>query len=77
MININWDEYKYFKATNDSTKDNFTILIEFLKSFYNMSNIYDLYNTLSQDSLSVMMLDKRDITDAVSLEKYILKQNVI
>jgi len=75
MVNINWEEYKHFKSTNGSSRDNFVILLEFLKSFYNISNVYDLHDTLTNDSLSAMMLEKRDITNASSLEKYISKIN--
>lgn len=73
MIKINWDDYKHFKTTAHSKGDNFDILLEFLKSYYNMTSPLDLYETLSADELALMMLQKREIMDAASLEHYIFQ----
>ncbi len=72
MVNINWDEFKVFKQ--DSHKDdNFTILLDFIKSYYNMMSPMDIYDTLAYDDTGKMMLKKRDIVDAESLETYLFK----
>jgi len=72
MIKIDWDEYKEHKQYS-VRKDNFEILLEFIKSFYNITNPTDIYNILSADDIASMMLEKRKIKDAEDLEHYLLK----
>ncbi|QSZ42443.1 hypothetical protein GJV85_10090 [Sulfurimonas aquatica] len=72
MATINWDEYKEHKKY--STKDdNFDMLLEFIKSYYNMSSPNEIYKMLTDDSIAQMMLDKRSINDAETLENYLYK----
>jgi hypothetical protein len=73
MVAINWNEFKEFKKHRHGQNDNFSELLEFIKSYYNMSNPNDIYETLKNDDLSEMMLEKRDITDAEGLESYLFK----
>jgi len=72
MIKIDWDEFKSYKQQhlNVKGKDNFTLLYEFIKSYYNFSSYYDIYDMLRHDELSSMMLDKRDINSVEALERY-------
>ena len=72
MVKINWDEYKEFKKYAHSD-DNFGVLLSFMKSYYNMINPVDIYDSLAADGLGEMMLEKRSITDAEGLEKYLFK----
>ncbi|WP_457749908.1 hypothetical protein [Sulfurimonas sp.] len=72
MADINWAEYKEYKKYT-TKKDNFAILLDFVKSYYNMTNPFDMFDMLSEDETAKMMLDKRNITDAEKLENYILK----
>lgn len=72
MVNINWDEFKIFKQ-HSHKEDNFTILLDFIKSYYNMNNPTDVYDTLVNDDTAKMMLDKRDIVDAEGLETYLFQ----
>lgn len=72
MIRINWDDYKEYKH-HSNKEDNFEILLDFFKSFYNLTNPYDIYDSLAEDDLGKMMLDKRDISDAEDMENYLLK----
>ncbi|MBA3025789.1 MAG: hypothetical protein FP820_05185 [Sulfurimonas sp.] len=72
MIRINWDEYKEYKR-HSHKEDNFEILLDFFKSFYNVVNPYDIYDSLAEDDLGKMMLEKRDIRDAEDMENYLLK----
>jgi hypothetical protein len=72
MIKINWDEYKEFKKYSNKD-DKFVILLDFIKSYYNMHNPSDIYDVLISDELASMMLQKRDIVDAEALENYIFK----
>ena len=72
MIKINWDEYKEHKKYS-VRDDNFEILLEFMKSFYNMSSPIDMYEVFVADDIASMMLQKRDIKDAEDLENYLFK----
>lgn len=72
MIRINWDDFKEYKR-HSHKEDNFEILLDFFKSFYNLSNPYEIYESLAEDELSKMMLDKRSINDAEDMENYLLR----
>ncbi|WP_304544250.1 hypothetical protein [Sulfurimonas microaerophilic] len=67
-MNIDWDAYKEHKQYS-VRNDNFEITLEFMKSYYNMTNPYDIFDALKEDDIGQMMLNKRNITDAVALEK--------
>ncbi|MDH4945133.1 hypothetical protein [Sulfurimonas sp. C5] len=71
-MTIDWDAYKDHKQYS-VRKDNFEITLEFLKSYYNMTNPYDVFDALKEDDIGSMMLNKRNITDAAGLER-ILEQ---
>lgn len=72
MAKINWDEYKEYKKYS-AKKDNFVILIDFIKSYYNMTNPFDIYDVLSSDETAELMLLKRNIQDAEGLENFMFK----
>ena len=69
MIDINWSEYKEYKKYS-TKKDNFAILLDFIKSYYNITNPFDIFEILGADETAKMMLNKRNITDAEKLENY-------
>ena len=71
--NIDWKEFKAFRATSTKEQDNFNTLIAFLKSYYNMFSALDIYETLKNDDTAQMMLEKRDITDAEGMQDYLFK----
>jgi hypothetical protein len=71
--NIDWDEFKSFRLTSTKEQDNFLMMLDFLKSYYNLFSIYDIYDTLLNDDTTKMMLDKRDITSAEALESFLFK----
>ena len=73
MVRINWDEFKEFRAHRNSQDDNFTTLVYFMKSYYNMSSPVDVYESLANDDLALMMLEKRDINSAEELESFMFK----
>ena len=73
MLTINWTEYKEYKK-HTNKQDNFEILLDFMKSYYNMSNPRDIFDTLNADDTASMMLDKRDIMDAEALETFLFKR---
>ena len=74
MVKINWDEYKIYKK-GSRKDDNFEILLDFIKSYYNMIGVFAIYDILISDDLAKMMLEKRDIKDADDLENHIYKAN--
>ncbi|MDX1295564.1 MAG: hypothetical protein R3302_04820 [Sulfurimonadaceae bacterium] len=75
MVTINWDQYKEYKSMRENPHgyDNFMMLLEFMRSFYNMHSVYDIYDTLYNDELARMMLEKRDISEPEQLEDYLFK----
>lgn len=71
-MTIDWDAYKEHKQ-HSVRDDNFEIALEFMKSYYNMTNPDDIYNALNEDDIGRMMLDKRNINDAAGLESLLYK----
>jgi len=71
-MTIDWDAFKSFKheQIDHKAKDNFTLLYDFIKSYYNMTSYFDIYDLLRQDALSIMMLQKRQIDSAEALERF-------
>ena len=76
MAKINWDEYKTYKYERDDkeTLDNFEILLEFLRSFYNKTSSFEVFDMLENDPLGQMMLDKREISRPDELEEYLYRK---
>lgn len=74
-MNINWNDFKEYKASRDDINalDNFQVLLEFIRSYYNIQGAYETFDLLNADALAQMMLQKRDITQAEELEKYLFK----
>lgn len=73
MITINWDEFKIYKQHSGIQGDNFETLLNFLKSYYNMTSPTEMYDTMANDDIAPMMLEKRDMTCAADLEKHLYK----
>jgi hypothetical protein len=74
MVKISWDGYKDFKAERNSKDDNFTTLIHFMKSYYNVTSPSDIFESFESDELARMMLEKRDIKSADELESFLLNK---
>jgi len=70
VVSIDWDEYKEYKQFSVRS-ENFEILIDFLKSYYNLVNPVDMFETMQADEIAQMMLQKRDISDPASLENFL------
>lgn len=70
MVRINWDEFKEYKRGN-SSEDKFGVLLGFMKSYYNMHSPFEIYDSLRDDDLAKMMMEKRDIKDPEDLENYL------
>ena len=73
MIQINWDEFKEYKR-HSHKEENFEILLDFIRSYYNMTNPADIYESLANDTLAQMMLEKHDINDDEALENYLFRK---
>ncbi len=73
MVKINWDGYKDFKKHANVKDDNFIILVHFMKSYYNMSSPRDLFESMANDELARMMLEKREIKSSAELENFLSK----
>ena len=63
MVNIDWAEFKEFRK-HSHRENNFDMLIDFVKSYYNMIGALDIYDTIRMDDTGKMMLDKRNIKTA-------------
>ncbi len=76
MSKINWDEYKKYKKemANREESDNFKLLLEFLRSFYNKNSPFEVFDILDEDEIGKMMLQKRDILRPEDLEDYLYKK---
>lgn len=73
MITINWEEFKIFKQSSHKKDDNFEVLLDFLKSFYNMTNPREMFETMMEDELASRMLDKREMYSALTLAEHLYK----
>ena len=76
MSKINWEEFKVFKRDFKSKNnlDNFELLLEFLRSYYNKTSSFEVFDMLNSDSLSQMMLEKRDISTPEHLEDILYRK---
>ena len=70
MVKINWDEFKEYKVHNPN-RENFDLVISFMRSYYNMTSPMDMYDSLAVDGLGQMLLEKKDIRSVEDLEDYI------
>ena len=76
MSKINRDEYKKYKQESNHLKglDNFEILLEFLRSYYNKTSSFAVFDMLDDDELGKMMLEKRELFMPEHLEDYLYKR---
>ena len=76
MSKINWDEFKRYKQEHPNFKDlnNFEIVLEFLRSFYNKTSSFEVFDMLNDDELGKMMLDKHKVSQPEHLEDILNKR---
>lgn len=72
LIKIDWDEYKEHKKLSVRTHK-LEMVIEFLKSYYNMNNPSDVYQTLRADDIGQMLLEKYKIKNDIDLEDILFR----
>lgn len=73
MIEINWEEFKFFKQYSTKKGDNFETLLDFLKSYYKMTSTKEMFETMINDDIAQMMLRKREMHTLEDLEKHLYK----
>ena len=73
MVSINWEEFKIFKISSSKKGDNFEVLLDFLKSFYNITSPKELFETMLEDDTAQLMLRKREFHSVEDLEKHLFK----
>mgnify|MGYP006921596904 FL=1 len=73
MTEIDWSEFKFFKQYSNKKDDNFEVLLDFLKSYYKMTSIKEIYETIANDDVAELMLKKRDIDSAEALERHLFR----
>ncbi len=71
--NIDWAAFKEFRQNTIKDKDNFMMLIDFLKSYYNLFSVQEIYDTLVNDETAKMMLEKRELNSLESFETFLFK----
>ena len=69
MVEISWEEFKEYKKYS-VVDDKFLILLDFMKSFYNLTNPIELFEIFQDDPLAEIMLKKRDIKTPEELESF-------
>ena len=72
LIRIDWDEYKEHKKMT-VRENKLEIVLEFLKSYYNMTNPSDVYETMKADDIGGMLLERYEINSDVDLEDILFK----
>lgn len=73
MVAIDWEEFKEFKRFSQE-QDKLKQTVEFIKSYYNISTVYDLFEMLKDDAIGEMLLNKREISDPEDLENFMFKR---
>jgi len=73
LIEINWEEFKFFKQYSTKKGDNFETLLDFLKSYYKMTSTKEMFETMINDDVAQMMLRKREMHTLEDLEKHLYK----
>lgn len=72
LVRIDWAEYKeHKKMSNRESK--LEIILEFFKSYYNMTNPSDMYESLKADDIGQMMLEKYNVKNDIDLENILFK----
>ena len=71
-IEIDWEEYKEFKE-HSHRKDKLHIVLDFIRSYYNINNPSDIFDMLRVDNVGQMFLERKDIKSAEDLETFMFK----
>ena len=77
MIKINWEAFKEYKQTRyipQHSRDNFHTLIDFLRNYYNITTVVEIFDTIQDDEVGRLMLSKRDLDELEKFESYFHKE---
>jgi len=78
MITINWKEFKTYKIEHARTGvDNFEYLIRYVRSYYNVRHVRDMFETFSADSLATQLMDKHGISNEEKLDTYLISKKLV
>ena len=69
MASIDWNEYKEFKS-HTRKEDRLEILVDFIKSYYNINSPSDMFSMIKDDDIGQMLLERKDINDPEGLESF-------
>lgn len=73
LIEINWEEFKFFKQYSKKKGDNFEVLLDFLENHYKMTSPKEMFETMLGDETAQLMLKKREMHALEDLEKHLYK----
>jgi hypothetical protein len=73
LIEINWEEFKFFKQYSTKKSDNFEVLLDFLESYCKMTSPKEMFDTMINDEVAQLMLRKREMHTLEDLEKHLYK----
>ena len=74
MARIDWDEFREYRKYSIK-EDKLEILVDFMKSFYNITSLFDMYDHyFKDDDIVSLMLKKRDLNSAEDLENFVYKR---
>lgn len=78
MITIDWKEFKLYKKESTAEGlDNLEYLIRFVRSFYNLRNSGDMYDTFCLDTLATQLMQKHEIDSSAKLELYLINKKIL
>lgn len=70
---ISWEAFKEFRINSFKQQDNFMMLIDFLKSHYNLFSVHEIYDSLNNDETAKKMLEKRGLNTLEDFETFLFK----
>ena len=73
MIEINWENFIFFKQYSDKKKDNFEILLDYLMNYCKMTSPKEMFETMQNDDTAELMLKKREMHTLEDLERHLYK----
>ena len=73
MATIDWEEYKEYKK-HSHRDDKLQMVIDFIKSYYNINSPVDIYDMLKNDEVAQMFLERKEIVSAEGLEDFMFQK---
>jgi hypothetical protein len=73
LVEINWEDFKFFKQYSNKKNDNFEILLDFLKNYCKITSPKEMFETMLNDETAQLMLKKREMYTLEDLERHLYK----